>query len=77
MTQNDRLLEHLQRGHSITPLESWRDLGVYRLAARICELRQQGHDIHSEPVNVANRYGDTVKVARYSMYKRGQQELGL
>jgi hypothetical protein len=70
MTQCDRLLNSLLRGHKITPLHSWRDLGIYRLASRISELRLGQHDgicypIKKEMVKVANQFGDSATVARY------------
>lgn len=70
MTQCDRLLNALLRGAKITPLHSWRDLGIYRLASRISELRLGQHDgtcypIQKEMVKVANQFGDSATVARY------------
>lgn len=47
LTQNQALLAYLQRWGEVTPLEAWRELGIYRLAARIKELRAQ-HDIRTE-----------------------------
>lgn len=44
-SQNDRILKHLKRGKTISPLEAMGVFGVYRLAARIFELRQDGHEI--------------------------------
>ncbi len=43
--QNKRILKHLKKGLSITPLSALRLFGCMRLAARIYELRQAGHDI--------------------------------
>lgn len=48
MTQNAAILAHLQSGESITPLEAIGVYGVYRLAARILELRSAGYDIVTE-----------------------------
>ena len=44
-SQNDRILKHLKSGKTISPLEAMGVFGVYRLAARIFELRQDGHEI--------------------------------
>tara|TARA_B100000530_G_scaffold251873_1_gene165998 strand:+ start:27 stop:368 length:342 start_codon:yes stop_codon:yes gene_type:complete len=44
-SQNDRILKHLKLGKTISPLEAMGVFGVYRLAARIFELRQDGHEI--------------------------------
>lgn len=69
-TQCARLLKLLLQGSSITPLESWQNLGIYRLASRISDLRCGHHDgrrypIQKKMVSVKNRYGDTAHVARY------------
>jgi hypothetical protein len=45
MTQSDRILAHLQRGKPLTPIQALSRFGVFRLAARIGELRGAGHDI--------------------------------
>jgi hypothetical protein len=44
-SQNDMILKHLMGGRSISPLEAMGVFGVYRLAARIFELRESGHEI--------------------------------
>jgi hypothetical protein len=44
-SQNDKIIKHLKMGKTISPLEAMGVLGVYRLAARIFELRQDGHNI--------------------------------
>ena len=44
-SQNARILKHLKLGKTISPLEAMGVFGVYRLAARIFELRQDGHEI--------------------------------
>lgn len=46
--QKQRILEWLQSGRTLTPLEAWREFGCYRLSARILELREAGHKIRSE-----------------------------
>lgn len=48
MTQLDHLRKHLRSGRSITPLEALGLYGVFRLAARIKELREQGWMILSD-----------------------------
>jgi hypothetical protein len=44
-SQNNLILKHLTDGKSISPLEAMGVYGVYRLAARIFELREDGHKI--------------------------------
>lgn len=45
MTQNDRLLLWLWAGRSITPLGALKKWGIFRLAARINDLRKLGIEI--------------------------------
>lgn len=47
-TQLSHLRAHLKSGRSITPLEALGLYGVFRLAARIKELRDYGWDITTE-----------------------------
>jgi len=64
--QCGKLLVHLASGRSISPLEAFGTLGIYRLAARIHELRCAGHKIKSEI-----RYDEQGKsYARYSLKSR-------
>lgn len=66
MNQCDRLLERLKRG-PITPLEAWSELGIYRLGARVYDLKEQGHDIAKDLVAVRNRNGEECRVAQYRL----------
>jgi len=75
MTQRERVLRYLCDFDSITALQAMRDLGVHRLAARVLELRLDGHDIESELVPVTNRYGEVTKVARYTLKDSRQPRL--
>lgn len=65
-TQAERILAYIREFGSITPLEAIRDIGCYRLSARISDLRKDGYNIISEPFTVKNRYGGTSRVAKYS-----------
>lgn len=47
-TQNARILAHLQRGKTITPIDALKIAGSWRLSGRILELRQAGHPIITE-----------------------------
>lgn len=62
MTQTDMILAHLQAGENITPIDALREFGCFRLAARIKELREAGHDVQT----VMEGEGDK-KWARYSL----------
>ena len=65
--QADRVLSYMRNYGSITALQAMRDLGVYRLASRIHELREYGFGITSDNVLVQNRYGDKSRIARYTL----------
>lgn len=70
MTQNERILRHLNDFGTLTNAEAFTEYGIGHLASRISELRKAGHPIVSEPVTGKNRYGETVRWARYRMGAR-------
>jgi|TARA_R100000353_G_scaffold167352_1_gene129390 hypothetical protein len=45
MSQNKKLLSYLKKNGSIDPMQSLNELGIYRLAARIYDLRSKGNII--------------------------------
>lgn len=47
-TQLDHLKDHLRSGRSITPLEALGLYGIFRLAARVKELRDRGWSISTD-----------------------------
>lgn len=47
-TQSQAILEHLQSGRTITPIEALNLYGVFRLGARIFDLKDAGHNIVNE-----------------------------
>lgn len=67
MSQLDRVLSHLKENKTISPLQAWRDLGIYRLSAVIFKLRQEGHKIETNLVEVVNRWGESAFIAEYSL----------
>lgn len=66
-TQTARLLDYLHRYRTITPMEAWEKLGIYRLGARIHDLKKAGYDIESGRVMITNRYGEPCIVAKYKL----------
>lgn len=68
-THKTRCLDYLKEHKTITSLEAIRDLGNTRLAASICLLRKEGHQILSSTVQVDNRWGTKSSVAKYTYYK--------
>lgn len=67
MTQTEKILSFMQENGSITPLDALSEFGCMRLAARISDLRVQGHKIKSERESSKNRYGECVSYSRYSL----------
>lgn len=70
-TQNERILDYINKFGSITQLDALKDLGVMRLASRISDLRKQGYPITSKIEPVKNRFGETCYIKRYSMQEGG------
>lgn len=48
MTQAQQILSYMEHTGSIDPAEAFYELGVYRLGARIFDLRAEGYDIETE-----------------------------
>lgn len=69
ITQEQRILTYIGENGSISSLEAMRDLGIMRLSARICEMRQNGHNIIGETEIMENRYGEKVHCTRYRLGK--------
>ena len=61
MSQADDLLFALKRLDYVDPWIALMELGIYRCAARIKDLRDEGHDIETEIVKTAGG----ARVARY------------
>lgn len=75
MTQNERILRHLEDGGTLTQAEAFLEYGVGRLSSRICELRRAGYPIRREFVTRENRYGEPVSFCRYWLEKEeGMQD---
>ena len=66
-TQNQQVYDYLKAGNGITALDAQNEFGIMRLAARIADLKAEGHKIVAQKVDVRNRYGQSVKVAKYWM----------
>ena len=67
MTQCEKVLRHLREFGTITPMDAIREYGCLRLGARICDLRQDGHQIKSKIVTGRNRFGEVTHYAEYSL----------
>lgn len=65
--QTDLILSYMKRFGSINPMEAMSDIGCMRLAARIADLKAEGHKITSTIVEGCNRFGETVHFSEYSL----------
>ena len=69
-SQADRLLNYLQTHAGITPDVAYTKLGIYRLSARVFDLRDKGYKILTTMIPVKSKFnGEEVYVARYSLVK--------
>lgn len=65
-TQKSVLLKHLKEFGSIEPLTALREYGIYRLGARIADLRSEGYNIITETISSTSRItGRPVHFANY------------
>jgi len=64
MSQTDTVLKHLKHEGPLTPKQAMNLYGIYRLGARVYDLRARGHNIHRDMVKVRSR-GRSARVARY------------
>ena len=65
-SQVSRILAYMKAGHKITALEALDMFGAMRLSAIIKEIEGiVGYPPHRERIQVKNRFGKEVYVARY------------
>jgi hypothetical protein len=67
--QAKTVLRHLEKGKTISPLEALMVYSIGRLAARIMELRDAGHDIctYSRKDERGHKYGEYALNQRLSL----------
>ena len=76
ITQREQVLKYMEDFGSITPLQAVADLGIYRLGARIYDLKKAGYKITSRTMKAKNRYGKTVRFAEYRLEEKEPDEFG-
>ena len=64
MTQCEVILDHLERGGTLTPIWAFHTFEITRLAARVLDLRRKGHPIQTEKLKTQSGY-----VAQYWLVK--------
>ena len=75
VTQQQLILNYIEDFGSITPIEAFTDLGITKLATRISEMRKAGMHFDIDTVKSKNRYGKTVRFAKYSLPKEETQNV--
>ena len=66
MTQTEAILDYLNQYGSITPIEALRELGCFRLAARIHDLEKIGYVVPRRTKTVVGkRTGKQVRITEY------------
>ena len=65
LSQKKHLLYYLQEHGSITALEALKIIGSLRLAARIKDLRDEGHNITTENIRINGKM-----IAKYKLTKQ-------
>jgi hypothetical protein len=68
-SQKDLVLEHLERGWSITSLEAWQMYGISRLSDIILKLRRSGYNIETTMVESKTKLGHEARYGTYRMVK--------
>lgn len=68
-TQCDMVISYIKDYGSITTYEAFKELGITRLASRICDLKKLGYDFDTQIITKKNRYGEPVSFKKYSLAK--------
>jgi len=63
-SQTKQLKKWLKSGKTISPLQALNQLGIYRLASRCFDLRNEGMNIETKMIHLGN-----VKYAQYRLKK--------
>lgn len=71
-SQNEKILQHLDKYGAITPREAYELYDCMRLAARISDLKRKGFPILSERVVLRDRAGGVVQFNKYTLEKEVQ-----
>lgn len=67
--QTKAIADHLSRHGTLTAQQALREYGCFRLAARIQELREAGHQIETVYITTRRR-GEVVRFAEYRYHAR-------
>ncbi len=66
MTQNEMVLKYLEENGSITTYDSYKELFITRLSARIWDLKHKfGCEFNEEWITKKNKYGKVCSFKKY------------
>lgn len=65
MNQRELILEYINENGSINPIEALEQLGCFRLATRVFELKQMGYPIKTKQHTYKNNKGQNKRYAVY------------
>lgn len=66
ITQEDRIINYMKKYGKISQKDAI-EMGIFRLASRICEIKRAGYPIKTERAKVKNRDQSTSIIAVYSL----------
>ena len=66
MSQNDKLMEALQAGATLTPLNALQVAGTLRLSERIRELKAEGVPIEKERIQIGDKHVMSYKLGGFA-----------
>ena len=72
LNQKQLILKYMREHGGITQAEATRELGCYRLGARIWDLKHEGHMILTVTKEAENRFGKIARFAEYRLIQGGQ-----
>lgn len=70
LTQCERILKHIVENGSISPREAMNELGIYRLASRINDLKRRGYIIAGKRTSGKNKFGEKTSFKVYRLIEK-------
>jgi hypothetical protein len=69
LSQREWILRQLKAGRFLTFMDCLREYGIGRTAARVGELRDQGHNIITHKVDIEKANGRKARVGVYRLHQ--------
>lgn len=71
--QKEEILAHLKEFGTIKSMEAIELYGITRLAAKIHQLKDEGHNITREDVKFTNRYNNKSSYGKYKLILKDEK----